>query len=142
MATPSNKISLPANLQFFLVDDQEQVLTKMRADLISAGFPSNQIATSLDIPNAIAITQNRVFDVILCDYNLGDRNGFELLKSVKSDPKNVKTAFIMVTAMNDVSFMLEAIKLGAHQYIVKPWEKSELFRKISSAIEMCEKRKA
>jgi len=68
---------------------------------------------------AIAAFENNFVDMVLLDINLPDISGIDLLERfMETDPS---TAIIMVTAVNDVQTAVKAIKLGAHEYIIKPF---------------------
>ncbi len=68
---------------------------------------------------AIDIFENNFVDMILLDINLPDINGIDLLERfMETQPT---TAVIMVTAVNDVQTAVKAIKLGAYEYVIKPF---------------------
>lgn len=68
---------------------------------------------------AIEVFENNLIDLILLDINLPDINGIDLLERfMESDPT---PAVIMVSAVNEVQTAVKAIKLGAHEYIIKPF---------------------
>lgn len=68
---------------------------------------------------AIEAFEKNLVDMILLDINLPDINGIDLLEQFMEAQPN--TAVIMVTAVNDVQTAVKAIKLGAHEYIIKPF---------------------
>ncbi|MBU0988301.1 MAG: response regulator, partial [Proteobacteria bacterium] len=68
---------------------------------------------------AMDIFKKNSVDLILLDILLPDINGLELLeKLVETDPN---TEIIMVTAVNEIQTAVQAIKLGAYEYIIKPF---------------------
>lgn len=67
---------------------------------------------------------------IICDWNLPDGTGFDLLKKFRKIPAYAGIPFVMCTTMDEISNILEAIQAGANEYIVKPWEIDELRKKI------------
>ena len=78
------------------------------------------------------LTRNSV-DLILLDILLPDINGLDLLaKLMETDPN---TEIIMVTAVNDVQVAVKAIKLGAYEYIIKPFIVDEVLAVIKRALE-------
>lgn len=77
-------------------------------------------------------TKNSV-DLILLDILLPDGNGLDLLANLKETDPNVE--IIMVTAVNDVQAAVQAIKLGAYEYIIKPFVVDEVLIVIKRAFE-------
>ena len=77
-------------------------------------------------------TKNSV-DLILLDILLPDGNGLDLLANLKETDPNVE--IIMVTAVNDVQAAVKAIKLGAYEYIIKPFVVDEVLTVIKRAFE-------
>ncbi len=73
---------------------------------------------------AIDVFEKNLVDLILLDINLPDINGIDLLERFMGTDPN--TAVIMVTAVNEVQTAVKAIKLGAHEYIIKPFIVNEV----------------
>ncbi len=72
-------------------------------------------------------------DLILLDILLPDSNGLELLESLKGMDPNAE--IVMVTAVNDIQTAVNAIKLGAYEYIIKPFVVDEVITVIERALE-------
>ena len=82
---------------------------------------------------ALNILAKRAVDLVLLDILLPDMSGIEILEKLKgTDPD---TDVIMVTAVNDVQTAVKAIKLGAYEYIIKPFVVDELLALIHRALE-------
>ena len=82
---------------------------------------------------ALDIFKKNSVDLILLDILLPDINGLELLeKLVETDPN---TEIIMVTAVNEVQTAVQAIKLGAYEYIIKPFVVDDVLTVIRRALE-------
>ena len=77
-------------------------------------------------------TRNRI-DVVLLDILLPDASGIELLERFKTMDPN--TEIIMVTAVKDIQTAVKAIKLGAYEYIIKPFIVSDVINIIGRALE-------
>ena len=82
---------------------------------------------------AIEVFENNYVDMILLDINLPDINGIDLLERFMET--NPSTAVIMVTAVNDVQTAVKAIKLGAHEYIIKPFIVNDVLDIIKRTLE-------
>ena len=81
---------------------------------------------------AIDVFEKNFVDLILLDINLPDINGLDLLERfMETDPN---TAVIMVSAVNEVQTAVKAIKLGAHEYIIKPFIVDEVLNIIKQTL--------
>ena len=81
---------------------------------------------------AIEVFENNLIDLILLDINLPDINGIDLLERfMETDPT---PAVIMVSAINEVQTAVKAIKLGAHEYIIKPFIVDEVLNIIKQTL--------
>lgn len=82
---------------------------------------------------AIDIFQKNPIDLILLDILLPDIDGIDLLKKLKHTDPN--TEIVMVTAVNDLKTAVKAIKLGAYEYIIKPFIVDDVLTVIGRALE-------
>lgn len=73
-------------------------------------------------------------DVIICDLNLPDKNGFEICRELKSDLRTSHIPVIILTALNDKDSRLKALKAGADTYITKPFNYEILSESLKSAL--------
>ena len=85
---------------------------------------------------ALDLLEKVKVDLILLDIWMEDMNGIEVLKQIKKNETDV--AVIMVTVEQDVKKVVDAMKLGAYDYIVKPFNESELLISIERALENIE----
>lgn len=84
---------------------------------------------------AIDIFSKNAVDLILLDILLPDIDGIELLERLKEMDPN--TEIIMVTAVKEIQTAVKAIKLGAYEYIIKPFAVDEVITVIHRALEKC-----
>jgi DNA-binding NarL/FixJ family response regulator len=116
------------DLHFLIVDDEPLILLELDDMLKSMGASHiTRAATGAHALAKLAASQRRV-DVILCDLNMPDGNGLEVLKAVRTGKVaslRLDICFIMVTAIRDQHLIEAAIALDANGYLVKPivWEK-------------------
>ena len=72
------------------------------------------------------------FDIVICDYRLGDKNGKDVLLEIKIHNPNV--IFFIITGYSDIKIAVEVIKLGAYDYINKPLIPDEVLSVLKNAI--------
>ncbi len=114
-----------------IVDDEENYLIILKELLHEEGY--DEVITENKSKNVLSILKEKDIDLILCDVNMPEMDGLELLEEVaQSFPK---IPVIMITGMDDVDTALKAIKLGAYYYITKPPDTDKLFLTIKRALE-------
>jgi two-component system chemotaxis response regulator CheY len=117
------------DLRFLVVDDFSTMRRIVRSLLKESGYSDVEEAED----GAIALKKLRSsnIDFVVCDINMPNMNGFELLNEVKKDEKLKHIPILMVTAEARKEDILLAAKSGAAGYIVKPFTKVTLDEKIS-----------
>lgn len=73
------------------------------------------------------------FDIVICDFRLGDKNGKEVLVEIKSH--NQQVIFVIITGYSDIKIAVEVIQLGAYDYITKPLIPDEVLSVLKNAID-------
>src|SRR5581483_3918881 len=76
--------------------------------------------------------KEQLFDVVLCDFRLGDKEGREVLQEIKSF--NPHTIVIIITGYSDIKTAVDVIKQGAFDYITKPLIPDEVLNVINKAL--------
>jgi two-component system chemotaxis response regulator CheY len=121
----------PSNKTFLVLEDMETLRNQMVSDLKSIGV-KGKIVEAINVAEAIEKSKNEEVEFFISDWNLPDSTGFEFLKKLRASTKYSKTPFIMCTTHNEINYMLDAIKNGANDYLVKPWEVSDLSKKVQA----------
>lgn len=116
--------------RILVVDDEEAIREVVSTLLESQGYEC-MVASSGR--RALPLINETPFDLVLSDIVMPDMNGLELLEQVRG--QNNELPFIMVTALHDISTALEAIRRGAYDYILKPFERDQLFLGVRRALE-------
>ncbi len=112
-----------------IVDDEKSIRDALR--MILAGKYHVMIAG--EGSEALGLFEKERPDIMLLDIGLPDMDGMEVLKCVKD--KASDTIVIMITAIDRVRTIVEAVKLGAYDYMVKPIDAQEVLLTVQNALE-------
>ncbi len=115
--------------KILVVDDDEQMRVALSATLKHLKF---EPTVAKDAKEALKYLKKEQFDVILSDLKMPKMDGLEFLKETKKISES--TPFIMITAFGDVKTAVEAMKLGAFDFILKPFSQEALKKVIDMAI--------
>ena len=113
-----------------VVDDEQVLLDGCEATLIKSGY---EVETALSTEEALEKIETAKYDVIVTDLKLPGLSGMEFLKILKDREPDSDT--IMITGYATVQTAVEAMKLGAFDYIAKPFTPDELRGVVGRAIE-------
>ncbi|MDP2895735.1 MAG: sigma-54 dependent transcriptional regulator [bacterium] len=111
-----------------IVDDDEGTRESLRIALRDR----YEIALASSGAEALDLLQRRRADVVLLDILMPGLNGLEVLKAIKEQHKDIEA--IMISATTSVQRAIDAMKLGAYNYIVKPFDVSELRMVVDQAL--------
>jgi DNA-binding NtrC family response regulator len=116
-----------------LVDDEEKILKALGRALRAAGHEVIETGNPRD---ALRLLGERSFDVMLVDNVMPQLNGLDLIREyVSSTPEGERPQILMMTAHATVESAIEAMKLGALDYLQKPFEIDELLVVVTRAID-------
>jgi two-component system, NtrC family, response regulator len=116
-----------------LVDDEEKILKALGRALRAAGHEVIETASPRDAQRLLA---ERAFDVMLVDNVMPQLSGLDLIREyVSSTPEGERPQILMMTAHATVESAIEAMKLGALDYLQKPFEIDELLVVVTRAID-------
>ena len=112
-----------------VVDDDKHILEAMADYLRSLG---HRTETASNCKDALDRMAEYPFEVVLCDVNLGDRDGFELLEWATEHCPD--TSVILITGYGTIESAVEAIRMGAFDYLTKPVIDDELNFSVQRAL--------
>ncbi len=113
------------------VDDDVGLLLSIKASLVSAGMLEPTLVS--DSGKVMDIIRNNRFHLVLLDLVMPEPNGMELLKQIKEEFPSLEC--IIITAVDDVSSAVQAMKFGAYDYLIKPINSEKLIISINRALE-------
>jgi putative nucleotidyltransferase with HDIG domain len=114
-----------------LVVDDEEAIREVVSTLLGAQGHLCTVAQNGRV--ALDAFRKDTFDLVLSDIVMPEMDGLKLLGELRREDPDVPV--IMVTAMHDISIALEAIRSGAYDYILKPFEKDQLHMSVRRALD-------
>lgn len=114
-------------IKILIVEDEESISNLIKMNLTKAGYSCK---CAFDGQEAADIIEKEHFDLILLDIMLPKINGYELIEYIKDE----NIAIIFITAMGNVNNKVKGLRLGADDYITKPFEIIELLARVESVL--------
>ena len=122
-----------AKVSALIVDDAPFIRDLVKKAL-RGQLPGLQIEEAVNGRKAQQLLSRQGFDLILCDWEMPEMSGLELLQWFRGQPGSEKTPFIMVTSRGDKENVIEAIQSGVSDYIGKPFTNDQLSAKVKKAL--------
>jgi two-component system NtrC family response regulator len=113
-----------------LVVEDEQAQRKLIVEILERA--GHELRAAADVDQALEAIGDEVPDLILCDWRMPGRDGGELLKEVRQ--RGLGCGFIVMTAYGSIAHAVEAIRLGADDYLGKPFEREALLLAVHRVI--------
>jgi two-component system response regulator PilR (NtrC family) len=114
-----------------LVVDDERSMREFLEILLRKG--DHEVRTAASLPEALAAAGEGDLDLVVTDLRLGDATGLDLLREVKA--RSPATEVVVITAFATAENAVQAMKLGAHDYVLKPFKVDEIQLVIAKALE-------
>jgi two-component system response regulator AtoC len=126
-------MSAPLRGSILLADDEEGILKTLGRALREDG---HQVTATTSAAEAARLLSERPFDVLVVDHRMPGRTGLELIRDLAATvPEPERPQVLMMTAHATVENAIEAMKLGAYDYLQKPFEVDELLVAVRRALE-------
>jgi two-component system chemotaxis response regulator CheY len=122
---------MPANLnmKILVVDDHESMRRIEKQILNDLGYPNVDMAD--DGSTALPMLQSGNYDFVISDWNMPKMEGLELLRAIRADARLTKMPVLLVTAESKKEKIIEAVKAGVNDYVVKPFNAEIIKAKIA-----------
>lgn len=114
-----------------IVDDDPDILRFVEFNLLHSGF---EVLTALSGPEALALLENHRPDLALVDLMMPGMDGLELTRRLRADPLVTALPIILLTAKALTSDKVAGLQAGADDYIVKPFDVSELIARVRATL--------
>lgn len=116
--------------RILVVDDEKGMRDFLSIMLKKDGY---EVMSAENGAEALSLIQSEIFDLVISDVKMPDTNGIDLLRAIKD--LSAETVVIMITAYGTTESAVEAMKLGAYDYITKPFKVDEMRLIIQKALE-------
>ena len=118
--------------QILIIEDEEPI-RRVMVRILSEESASYEITEAEDGKKGLSKLEKNSFDLVLCDIKMPKMDGIEVLQAAKA--KGIYVPFIMLTGHGNVETAVEAMKLGAYDFIAKPPDLNRLLTAVRHAIE-------
>lgn len=119
-----------SKIRLLIIDDEENMRHMLSTVLGKAGY---QVDSASDGSEGLQMIKQTCYDFILCDIKMPKMSGMEFLKAARA--KVETTTVIMMSAYGTIDTAIEAMKLGAYDYISKPFKTDEVYLTLKKAEE-------
>ncbi|WP_428261466.1 sigma-54-dependent transcriptional regulator [Haliangium sp.] len=118
-----------AQATVLVVEDDDAMRDVLQEELSDAGY---QVEVAPSARVGIDMVRRTAVDVVITDLRMPDLDGFDLIRDIKATEK--APPIVMITAFGSIETAIKAVKLGAYDYITKPFEIEELILVIDKAM--------
>jgi putative nucleotidyltransferase with HDIG domain len=129
-ADPRTDERVRRTTRILVVDDEAHVRFMMGSTLERQGYDVQLAACGRE---AMQILERNAFDLVLTDIVMQDGNGIALLERIHAQQPQLPV--VMVTAIHDISVAIDAMRRGAYDYLLKPFEREHLVSTVQRALE-------
>ena len=123
------------NQKILVIEDEEAVRENLVDLLYASDFDATSAVNGLDGLEKIRINKP---DLIICDINMPEMDGFELLEIMRNNPETYSIPFLFLTALTDNKLQRKGMTLGADDYITKPYDSMDLINAINNKLKKYE----
>ncbi len=121
------------DLRVLIVDDASFVRDMVKRALRTY-FPQLSLEDAINGRKAQMLMAKSHYDLILCDWEMPEMSGLELLRWARTQDAYKKVPFVMITSRGDRSHIVEAVQEGVSDYLAKPFSNEQLAQKVIKAI--------
>jgi len=117
--------------RILVADDEETIRAILKEELEEEGYA---ITTAVDGEDAIRLLRQDKFDLVLADIKMPRADGFDVLRTVKAEQPSVRV--IMLTGFADLKNAIESKRLGADDFVSKPYDIVDLVTTIERVLSL------
>ena len=125
---------MDTRIRILVVDDSSTMRAIIKTALRDHGF--QYILEADDGDTALDILRSAPVDIVLCDWLMDRMNGIELLRTVRMSEGLEDIPFIMITSEAQRDNVIQAIKDGVSNYLIKPFQPAKLIEKMKKVLDV------
>lgn len=118
-------------VNILVVDDHSLTRTMVRSILKGVGYQN--VFSAENGMAALQTVQSEKIDLIICDWNMPEATGFEVLQLIRGDERSKSIPFLMLTAEAYRENVKAAVEAGVTDYVIKPFTADILIEKVETA---------
>ncbi len=111
-----------------VAEDSSSIRKFITLALKMAGY---NVIDAVDGMDAIEKMSGQDIDLVVTDLNMPNVDGFNLIKTIRENPKNADLPILILTSLNNERDIREAMEVGANSYLIKPFNDKKLLYEIS-----------
>lgn len=115
--------------RILVIEDELGLLLALQDRLTSEGYA---VSTAGDGINGLELAANEVFDLILLDLMIPEKNGLDVCRDLRQ--RKISTPIIMLTARGQIYDKVLGLKIGADDYLTKPFDMAELLARVEAQL--------
>ena len=118
--------------KLLIIDDERGIRNTLREILADEG---HEVEVAENGKQGLEMAQAKAYDLIFCDIKMPEMDGMELLKALKEGEDAIDTPIVMITGHGDVETAVQALKLGAYDFLLKPLDLNRILITTKNALE-------
>lgn len=118
-----------------IADDEESLRLLIRTTLDS---PEYTLLEAPDGVSALEVARRELPELLILDWMMPGKNGIEVARELKSDPRTARIAILMLTAMGQEEDRKAGLAAGVQAYLIKPFSPLELLERVQEVLRVAE----
>lgn len=122
-----------AKLNILVVDDAAFIRDLVKK-VVRDTYPSCDLYEAVDGRKAISLMNSKEIQLVLCDWEMPEVSGIEVLQWMRADERYKATPFMMITSLGERDHVIKAVQAGVSEYIGKPFSREGLTAKLTKLV--------
>ena len=118
--------------KLLIIDDERGIRNTLKEILADEG---HEVEVAENGKQGLEMAQNKAYDLIFSDIKMPELDGLEVLKALKEGDEAIETPVVMITGHGDVETAVQALKLGAYDFLLKPLDLNRILITTKNALE-------